>query len=234
MNILVVEDQAIQAISIKNTLSQKANLHHIFIAYNYDEAMHLLSSTTFQIFILDIDLGQGDSKNGISLAKQLRSIPEYSASPILFLTSVPSEISTAVNETHCYSYLLKPYSENSLLQAISSLLDSPFLSEEPLELKDPNGIYFNVKASEIEYAEIFGRELYIYTQNETFLTNNYTIKHLCSMASDYLVQCHKSYAINPKKIVGRNHRSHIIYVGKKRSEVPIGRTYRDRFEWRNE
>ena len=51
---------------------------------------------------------------GTKLAKQLRSMPEYHFTPVLFAAALASEELAAYREIKCYAFLIKPFSTDSL------------------------------------------------------------------------------------------------------------------------
>lgn len=227
MNILVVEDVKEQSMMIEKSIFEHYPECDVFSVLSYEAAIEILNSKHFQIFILDIDLGEGPEKSGITLAKYIRTLPGYEVTPILFLTSIPTEMASAINDAHCYSYLLKPYSEESLISSISSLMQTPLLPAETLELKGANGIYFHINPDDIVYIEIFRHNLIIYTDINTFEINNLTISDFCKKTKKQLVQCHKSYAVNPARISGKSSAYIDIILRGKNITIPIGRSFKE-------
>lgn len=230
MNILIVEDNPIQLQSITAIVKKTISGCQIYTADCYEGAVAQLEAAVFQIFLLDIDLQQDEERDGVSLAEVIRKDPRYRIVPILFLTGVTSRMSAAVNQAHCYSYLLKPYEESDLVHALTSLLASPLLPAPVLEIRDPQGIYFHLSVPDILYAEIFGHTLMIYTIRETYQTKDYTISQLCAGIPEYLSQCHKSYAVNPSRIIGYRAADHMLLIENPQTAVPIGRSYRSGFQ----
>ncbi len=63
MDILIVEDNPVQAEQIKRTLLDFFPDFNIFTSTRYDSAIKQIKKMTVNIFILDIDLGEGDEKS---------------------------------------------------------------------------------------------------------------------------------------------------------------------------
>lgn len=225
MNILIVEDDLLQQTGIRRLLQAHYPGFCIHTAASYEEAVTLLTQQEFRIFLLDIDLNEGSEKNGIALAKYIRTLPDYSITPILFLTSYADKATVALNQTHCYSYLLKPYSESELTDAFSSLMMTPLVTQQYLDIRDTHGIYYRLRACDIVYAEVMGHVLSIFTLDNRFETKDYTIQSFCDMLPEYLIRCHKSYAVNPQKIQGFKPHDNLISLGPNFPELPVGRRY---------
>jgi len=227
MELLIVEDSHIQVNQIKETFSAYYPDFSISACEDYDSAIKLINAKPFHIFILDIDLGEGDEKNGIAIAKHIRALYNDTTIPILFLTSFPDKTMTAINDVHCYSFLLKPYSENALKQSISSLLSTNLVPANKIEIKDIYGIYSSIDPKDIIYVEILNHKLLIHTTLDTIPTNSFTIDAFYKRYERFLIKCHKSYAVNPKHIC--NYSSSEIYVNEKGKTIaiPISRSQKE-------
>lgn len=225
MNVLLVEDNDSQRFSIQSIIESDFPNFRLLAVGSYEEAIALIKQNTFHIFLLDIDLNEGDEKSGIELAKCIRANPDYSITPILFLTSYVDKIGIAVNQTHCFSYLIKPYHIEALKEALTTLTNIPLLTNQLLEFKDLNGIYYHLKASDIIFAEVLGHTLSIFTSTNRFETRDYSIQSFCTLLSGILLRCHKSYAINPQMIQSFDSRKNEISLGTAFPSIPVGRQY---------
>ena len=67
MNILIVEDDYIQAESIKKTINSYYPQYKVLTSGSYESALNTLSAKEFHVFILDIDLGNEHHEGGIEL-----------------------------------------------------------------------------------------------------------------------------------------------------------------------
>jgi two-component system chemotaxis response regulator CheY len=84
------------------------------------DALNKLSITTADLVITDLDM---PVMNGIDFIKQLRCTPEYSATPVIILTTNASESKRqAVKEAAASGWLVKPFSANYLVLVIKSFL----------------------------------------------------------------------------------------------------------------
>ena len=82
------------------------------------------------IFFIDRKLPQMD---GFTLASKIREIPGYTLTPIVFVTGYSMGQLDAFHEYHCYSYLVKPLTKESVERSIGSLLQN--LDQQPARRK---------------------------------------------------------------------------------------------------
>ncbi|MCZ8530027.1 EAL domain-containing protein [Alteromonas sp. PRIM-21] len=116
--ILVVEDNLVEAMNVKNALIQ-AGMQVLGIAKTESELYALVDKCVPDLILMDIDLGGSDS--GIGIAK---SITERFKVPIVFSTSYCDDttISNALSISP-YGYLVKPYGVLSLTTTIQVALE---------------------------------------------------------------------------------------------------------------
>lgn len=74
------------------------------------------------LFIIDIQL---EDYKGTDLAKQLRGLPEYRYTPIIFETELAGEELSAYRDVKCYSFLVKPFGEKEFAEAFRERWDFP-------------------------------------------------------------------------------------------------------------
>lgn len=120
IRILVVEDEPIIALNLKQTLIE-LEYDVVGIANNRCNTMKILNDKTKipDLILMDIYL-QGPT-TGIDIAHELKDIlPDV---PVIFLTA-NSEVATIkeASETLAYGYLIKPYKKTHLLAAIEVAL----------------------------------------------------------------------------------------------------------------
>ena len=120
MNILIVEDNDIQLQSLYKILSEKytEDSFTYMLADNYDEAIRIINTNNINIFILDIALSDNPN-GGIDIARFIRFKKNMPYTPIIFITSIATQITTALNELHCCSYIYKPYKPDDVYSAFN-------------------------------------------------------------------------------------------------------------------
>lgn len=231
---MILEDNPIQLNALEKILRENMEKASVTKAADYFSAMQLLNKNSFQFFLLDIELDQkhSDAPTGIDFGKYLRSLPEYRFTPILYITSIPDQIQTAVNEIHCQNYILKPYTAKELLGAVHFLLQSPLYQKKSLKIRDSNGIYYKIKEENILYIEADGKAMHLYIDEQNKIkritTHQYRLTEFLSFLSDDFIQCHKKYIVNEKAVTSYDKTTASILV--KNHFLKIGRKYKTDFE----
>lgn len=112
--VLVVEDNVYSRLLIERLLREQ---YSVTTAANADEAFALAMKESFDVLLMDINLGQG--RDGISVMTELRRIERYRSVPMVALTAyaMPEDrqrfLDAGFNE-----YLAKPFTRDELRQII--------------------------------------------------------------------------------------------------------------------
>jgi len=114
LKILIVEDELITAIDIKETL-EKAGHQIIAVARNFKEVIDAVKRQLPDLAMIDIHL-ESSTADGIGIAKELLNMHWM---PIIYLTA-NSEIETfqRAKETFPAAYLLKPFRHQELAMQV--------------------------------------------------------------------------------------------------------------------
>ena len=167
IKILVVEDESIVALDIKQLLL-KLGHDVIGIAKDYKSAMELVHENTPSLVFMDINL-KNSEKDGIDTAKDIQ---QYKNIPIIYLTAFCDEVTlTRAIATNPVSYLLKPYKLEDLKSTVLLAAYKSNRSNQPqMDSKSARlgfGYFYN-RVDEILYYE----NLYIkLSKNEKHLLN---------------------------------------------------------------
>ncbi len=87
MNVLIVENDAIQANALNIILKDAFPNMKFHKVLNFDSALEMINTISFQLFLLDVDLEENDTSNdGVKLDEHIRSIENNQTTPILYLT----------------------------------------------------------------------------------------------------------------------------------------------------
>lgn len=108
MNVLIIEDDIkIQGLLVKALQELEMKLQWT-VTESAGEAYEFAQKTHFDFFIVDIQLV--DYK-GTDLVEQIRQLPSYKFSPIVFATAVISEELHAYRDLKCFYYLINLYTK---------------------------------------------------------------------------------------------------------------------------
>ncbi len=145
--ILLVEDDTLLANSLKKFLEMHGL--DVEVAYSFEEATELLERKKYDIYVLDVNLGDGD---GIELLESLRHFKDDT--PTIFISAL-TDISTIARgfNAGAEDYLKKPFDPEELVVRIKARLKR---QEEGLRYRDivyKNGRFFKGE-KELELGEV--------------------------------------------------------------------------------
>lgn len=121
IKIFIVEDEAIIAENTRITL-EDLGYEVVQVSYSYHEAIANIASCTFDVLLLDINLGNQETEAGLDIAAKL---PQIKAVPFIFLTAF-SDTDTIVKASKLKpsAYLVKPASAATLFAAIQTAIEN--------------------------------------------------------------------------------------------------------------
>ena len=226
--ILIVEDNSIITDFLINVISELYPKWSVYSADSYKDAINIAMNEDIDLFILDYELNKDNlTENGFNLGMELKNIPKYKNTPMVFETSYPNHIFSIINELHCIYYLIKPYEKSDIQHMLNKILNYNNL-EKRFSIKDSFGINSYINDNDIIYVNTNRHTLEIFTTVNSFLCMNYSLAQLIK-ESDVLIQCHKSYAINPKFITNLDKTTYTVTLqfNDKVFSIPIGRKYKE-------
>jgi signal transduction histidine kinase len=113
-NILYVEDNTMLQLMVREAFRD----YSLDIAGTGAEAVSLLNSKTYGVFLLDINLGAG--MNGIEICQSIRSRPEYKGTPVYAITaSSRADLEQHIGEHGFTDVLSKPFNIRHLMDLVS-------------------------------------------------------------------------------------------------------------------
>ena len=204
MNVLIVEDDKIQRKSLKKMLQQIGEDINIYEAEDKDEALEITSKNNIDIFYIDIYL---KNSSGLDFAMELRKIPKYEFSFIIFLTTHVEYITQAFKQVHCYDYIIKPYDATEVVDMTKRfMLHGNNIKDTPedkryIVLEISKGINVKIYVDEIIFIEVNLRNCMIHTINGVYKVNRLALEKILKLINcSNIIQCHKSFATNIKHI----------------------------------
>lgn len=198
INILVVEDNLMQRQNLIKILKTANHEMNIYEADTKKSALTIASEVEISFMFVDIML---KSSTGIEFAKELRLIPGYSLTWIIFLTTHVDYMLQAFKEIHCYDYILKPYRKEKIMEITKLLLDNKY-EEFHKEKRDHivfelQGVTYKLYIDDIIFIEVKLRTCMVHMKQKTYMLNRLPLKRLLEMLHvDYILQTHKSFAVN--------------------------------------
>lgn len=228
--VLLVEDNISTVKKIVGYISNISADLEIHSVSEAREALQYAKQNDISLFILDIQL---EDYKGTSLAKQLRELPEYKYTPIIFETALAGEELSAYRDLKCYSFLVKPFCEEEFTTAFRDALGlSKQMNRQPQTIQiEQKQFILEYSAQDIAYIEAFGKKLVIHTisrlsgvKEDTI--SGYTLSGLLALLNDpVFVQCHKSYVVNKSHIEKIDKSGRKIFLKGFADTIPIGNKY---------
>jgi len=218
LNCLIVDDEPSSQSILKIFCEDVDFLNVIKICNNALEAMSILNSQNdIDLLFLDINMPK---LSGLNFYKSLLNPPD-----VIFTTAY-SEFALDGFEVNAIDYLLKPFSFERFLAAANKALNkkkSENNSDDTIIIK-ANKVLHQVHPDDILFVEAFGDYVKVHQEN-TVITTNSTFTNILKILPKQFVRCHKSFAINLKKM--NSLAGNVITIGDK--TVPIGQTYKSDF-----
>jgi two-component system, LytTR family, response regulator len=112
MRVLIVDDQPVAQTVLANILAARGDVEHFDSANDTIEALEKLATDSYDVLLLDIDL----DLSGAQLVGQIRE-RNLSLPSIVFATA-HVERAVAAFERHTVDYVLKPFSKESVNEAL--------------------------------------------------------------------------------------------------------------------
>lgn len=190
MRIAVCDDFSVCRRSVKGYVCAYFQLHQIECSVDeFETGSDLLKADEpYDILFLDIELGD---TNGIAVAKEMQK--KHKNTVILVVTAYRRYLDDAM-DIQVTRYIDKPATQDRIFSALDKALSVIDESVLTLHIKDCQ--VARLKASEIVYAEVKPKGIYIYTKE-----NHYCIKEPMKqfrpmLNASYFAVPHNSYIVN--------------------------------------
>jgi Response regulator of the LytR/AlgR family len=200
VNILILEDEKIQRKNLAKMLEELGANYKVFEAESTPQALNIAQMNDINLFYIDINLG---NSSGLDFALEIRKREKYKFTWMVFITTDINYMIRAFKETHCYDYLLKPYSKNKVHEITHSLTESlqtknnVFKEEREFIVVDMKGISIKIFVDEIIFVAVYLRTSCIYTKKKVYEINNLPLKKVIDMVKNKsFMQSHRSFFIN--------------------------------------
>lgn len=220
---LIVENHITQANMLKKVIMDYNKEFVVYVVLDaeqaYEKAMHI----NIDCFFLEMDLKH---TTGIGLAKKIRAVKQYAATPILFVTKVSDKIQQALREVHCYDYIIKPYSREIIIHNLDALRCGKNTKEKIYRIKSKNDVDILLKYSDILYVQSQGKDVEFVTKSASYLCRNKTMKELEVYLDGEFIRCHRGYLVNVSYITSIDLLNNYLRLGVTEEAIAIGRKYK--------
>ncbi len=228
MKCIIIEDQLPAQRILKKYILDFESLQLEAVFTNALEAIEFLKSNEIDLMFLDIHLPK---LSGIDFLKSLNNPPQ-----VIFTTAF-SEFALEGYELNVVDYLLKPFSFQRFVQAVSkvNLNNNGDSNSTPIEDIENNkkdifiksGFdHIRIKIDEIVYIMSDADYTEIHLENNKHLSSETLRFWEQSLPTQQFSRVHKSYIVNTEKVIKVS--GNQIYLENKKI-IPIGRAYKNGF-----
>jgi two-component system, LytTR family, response regulator len=117
MRVLIVDDEPLAQTALANFLAARADVEHFDSANDAIEALEKLATESYDVLLLDINMPE---LSGTELADQLRG--RKPPLPSIVFVTAHDEYAIAAFEKHAVDYVLKPFSNERIGEALDRAL----------------------------------------------------------------------------------------------------------------
>ncbi len=224
---IIIEDQPPAQRVLKKFISDIGNMDLKGTFADALQAMDFLKTKDVDLIFLDIHLPK---ISGIDFLKALKHKPH------VILTTAFSDYALESYEYDVVDYLLKPFSFERFVQAVSKVPVDVRDKKIDTVAKENNSApdifiksgyeHLRISTDDILFIQSEADYTEILTSEKKHLTSHSLKYWLQTLPSGQFTQVHKSYVVNTRKIVKVSGNS-IFFT--KENFVPIGRAFKERF-----
>ncbi len=194
MNCIIVDDElpSIQELSYFIT-----NFSSIKILEKFDDsikALEYVQKHNVDIIFLDINMPKLD---GLAFSRVVNTL---AAKPVFVFISAYSEHALEAFEVAAFDYILKPYSEIRIIEALQRLENSVMKHHNGKMTLWKNDKLFVICTNDIYYCEAHEHEVHVYTLDDRFKVSACISDFYNRLPPDNFFKCHRSYIVNIDKV----------------------------------
>ncbi len=220
LNCIVVDDSALQRITVTKLICENQNLQLIGEFSNATDAKNCISTKNVDLVFLDIEM---PVINGFDLLDGLKVKPQ-----IIFIT-VNAEYALKAFDYNATDYLHKPLSKERFNKAVNKAVNLYALKKD-IDDEDENFIFIKsnlkklkVYTSKIRWIEAYGDYVKIITEDDSHLVLSTMKAFEKELPKDKFIRVHKSYIINIQKVYTFNSK----YAEIDTFKIPLSRSKKD-------
>ncbi|MRG44825.1 response regulator [Chitinophaga sp. SYP-B3965] len=196
--------------------------------YQATEALEYLSRNNVDLLFLDIQLPR---IKGLDLLKILKR------KPLVIITSAFGEFALESFELDVCDYLLKPFSFERFLKAVTKAMEQHRLQqpvETPIEKATPDQLFIKtdkrfvqLEMKDIFYLESAGNYVKIWTKDEFLLTPRTLTSFEEQLPAGDFIRIHKSFIVNKQHVDYLEGNMVVLKNGK---TLLVGKNYKNAFK----
>ena len=228
MNCIIIEDQPPAQRVLKKYIEDMVSLTLKATFSDAIQAMEFLKSEAVDLIFLDIHLPK---ISGIDFLKAMPNPPH------IILTTAFPDYALESYEFNVVDYLLKPFSFQRFVKAVSKVPLASQLAQKPGTFENNQSTrneifiksgyeHIKITIEEILYLKSDADYTEIHTSPKKYLSSEPLRYWLENLDQHHFIRIHKSYIINTSKII-KVSGNQVYLINEK--VVPIGRAYKESF-----
>ena len=228
MKVLIVDDEPLAIEELKYLVGQHPQVTQVDQADDAASTLKAVNDHHYDVLFLDIHLGDED---GVKLGK---TISQFTNAPQIIFATAYDQYALAAFDAHATDYILKPYEEARVYEALDRVatsqsesnpatdnLQRPWLA---ITAEDRTDV---IQKATIIMAEVTGNEVVITTTDGTFYSKQSLAKLELELDHEVFMRVHRNYLVNLTMVSeaepGFNHNYQLtLRTGQK---VPVSRSY---------
>ncbi|MBP3238566.1 MAG: response regulator transcription factor [Lachnospiraceae bacterium] len=224
-NIFILEDNVKTLEFLCDLIKEKRTQEKVFCFSDIESGYAALKSTKiFNIFFLDISLESKLKDNcGYDFARLIREMPQYTDTPIIFITGYDYPIPEAINDIHCFRFLKKPISKDIFLAAYDAALTNRVLPSK-ITIRLDNGTLKTLKISDIFYITSEGHIQTYHTASGVIMGVRSSLENLQKSNPDTFIFSSRNTLINKEHVSYFDKYKNIVSV--KDTALKVGNSYK--------
>ncbi|MCM1143286.1 MAG: LytTR family DNA-binding domain-containing protein [Blautia sp.] len=228
--ILIVEDNSKSKEMLIKIIKDLKTDVLIKTASSQEEASIMAMGSSIDLFMLDIilDVSNPGDVSGIQFAEQIRTLPRYKYTPIIFITALEDPALYAYGDIHCFYYVEKPYDAAKVAAVIAEALEFPGVNRQSRNIffrKD--GILYKKEVSEILYIENSRLGQIIHCTNGDLKLHYKPSKVILEeLGEDQFVQCSRYLIVNRDYIDKIDTVNRYIQLKGREERIDLGSSYK--------
>jgi two-component system, LytTR family, response regulator len=220
LNCIVVDDSAVQRVTITKLVNESTLLHLIGDFANALEAKNCINNNTIDLIFLDVEM---PLINGFDLLDGLKTKPQ-----IIFITS-KADYAAKAFDYEATDFLQKPLSKERFIKAIKKAADLHALRYDLHEEQGESIVIksnlkkFKVYVSKIKWIEAYGDYIKVVTDDETHLVLSTMKGFEKELPESKFIRVHKSFIINLARVEKFNNK--FAEIGS--TKIPLSRNKKE-------
>lgn len=217
MNIrcLIIDDEPSSQNVLKSFIQKIDYLEYVDVCNNALEALEFLKNNPIDLLFLDINMPH---LSGIDFYKSLKNPPK-----VIFTTAY-SAYALEGFELDAVDYLLKPFSFERFLKAVSKVKELNDYKIEYVFIKSDKKIH-QLKIDDIYFIESLGDYIKVHLKNNLLITYKPLKLIYNSLPKSTFIQVHKSFIVNKNKLDYLE--GNVVSINS--NKIPLGEKYKKEF-----